>query len=62
MEATIIGGLFAIVAALIGVLFLIDTSRKSDRRKAAEQLIAEFAKVEVSFNKIATNNFNAKGF
>lgn len=59
MNSAVIGGLLGVVAALLGGLFGLYLPRKNARREAGQQLIAEFAKVEVSFNKIAMTNFRA---
>ena len=59
MESAIIGGLLSIVAALFGGLFSIYSPRRNARREAGRQLIAEFAAVEASFNRIAIADCHA---
>ena len=59
MNSAIIGGLLGIIAALLVGLFGIYLPRRNARREAGQQLIAEFAVVESSFNKIATSNPHA---
>ena len=56
MDNVIIGGLLGIIATLLAGWFAIYIPRRNARREAGRQLIAEFAIVETSFNKIAKTN------
>lgn len=59
MSSVIIASLIGIVATLLAGWFGIYLPRRNARREAGQQLIAEFAAVEASFNKIAMSNFHA---
>jgi hypothetical protein len=59
MDSAVIGGLLGIIAVLFGGLFGIYLPRRNARRDAGQRLIAEFAAVSASFDKIATSNIHA---
>jgi hypothetical protein len=56
MESSIVAALLGIVVTLLSGLFGIYLPRRNARRKAGQQLIAEFSAVNASYEKIAKDN------